>query len=267
MAEAADRYTPFMVQWGIPDPRQAGSYPGDETSFTQWAWEFLRRRDDYRAQWLETIAPHLGADGEFDEAAWYRAMQQGRMRAVTARQPYSIVNPIEALARNFGIGSLGGVDPRHSGPQYFDGRSISVHSWLSEKKMSEWAQTPEWAQLPKWARRVEPMPLEEYECSVTINVAFPLKAQFRLAEKILQGLVQQVPLERLIRSSKPQTNKFVRYLRVLDFETMAEVDGVIGEHLFPHIDFEQRRVQLRDSRTAAKDWQRGYMRLVMANEG
>jgi hypothetical protein len=43
------------TDWGTPDPRDAGAYP-EPTSATLmpiWAWEFLRRRDDYRRRWLK----------------------------------------------------------------------------------------------------------------------------------------------------------------------------------------------------------------------
>ena len=76
MDQAADRYTPVMAQWGIPDPRQASGYPDPDTApMAQWAWEFLRRSDDYREQWSETIAPLLKEDGEFDEDLWARIKQ------------------------------------------------------------------------------------------------------------------------------------------------------------------------------------------------
>lgn len=37
--------------WGVPDWRDASAYPDDLTD-EQWRWEFLRRRDDYRNDWL-----------------------------------------------------------------------------------------------------------------------------------------------------------------------------------------------------------------------
>jgi hypothetical protein len=272
MDQAGDRYTPVMAQWGIPDPRQAIGYPGDGTPSVQWAWELLRRRDDYRAQWRDTIAPYLGADGDFDAAAWDRAMNKVRRRAMETRQPYRIENPLRALGRNFGLHeTTGGLDPRRSDRPVFEARLISLESWLGERARQEELRRQEeqsGQKLPQEFRNAivspSPWPLGEYECLVTFNVSLPLKPQFEAAEKLLQGFVREVPPDRLIPAGRSRVDKYVRYLRILDFETVAELDAVVGRHLFPTDDPEQRRIQLRDSRAAAKDWQRGYMRLVVA---
>jgi len=263
MEQATDRYTPVMAQCGIPDPRQANSYPGDGTLFVQWAWEFLRRRDDYRAQWLKTIAPYLRADGEFDETAWERANEKIRRQSIAAGQPYHIENPFDVLARNFGLhASMGGFDPRRSHGPAFEARFISLRSWLAEQFLSEQLKQG----LPPGISKPSPWPLGEYECAVTINVSLPLKPQFEAAGKILQDFVRKVPPDRLIRPGKPQTGKFARYLRVLDFDAVGEADAAIGEHLFPRQDLELRRQLVRDSRSTAREWRHGYLRLVAADQ-
>ena len=41
------------MNWGVPDWRDSETYPkGDELSANEWRWEFLRRREDYREDWL-----------------------------------------------------------------------------------------------------------------------------------------------------------------------------------------------------------------------
>jgi hypothetical protein len=257
MEQAADRYTPVMAQWGIPDPRQASGYPADGTLFVQWAWEFLRRRDDYRAQWSETIAPYLGADGEFDEAAWDRAKEKLFRQAAMAGQPCRVENPFKVLARNFGLHwTTGGFDPGRSNRPVFEAHLISFESWRSAQNRQEQLHRQEQErgqELPPELRREilnpSPRPLGEYECSVTFNVAFPLKPQLEAAEKILQDFVRNVPPDRLVQPGRPQADKFARYLRVLDFD-----------------DIGPRRAAVRDSRRAAGDWQRDYLSLVMAAE-
>ena len=40
-------------RWGVPDWRDASAYPQpDTTPLNRWRWEFLRRRQDYREDWL-----------------------------------------------------------------------------------------------------------------------------------------------------------------------------------------------------------------------
>lgn len=42
------------TDWKVPDWRKRDAYPKEgEIGLTQWRWEFLRRREDYRKDWLE----------------------------------------------------------------------------------------------------------------------------------------------------------------------------------------------------------------------
>jgi len=57
MAEANDPRA--TLDWGTPDPCDADAYPAVKgTPLSQWAWEFLRRREDYRRRWLQLTASH-----------------------------------------------------------------------------------------------------------------------------------------------------------------------------------------------------------------
>ncbi|MBR0694067.1 hypothetical protein [Bradyrhizobium lablabi] len=44
---------PAMSQWGTPDPRNASAYPDTDAPLTLYAWQFLRRRPDYRKRWTQ----------------------------------------------------------------------------------------------------------------------------------------------------------------------------------------------------------------------
>ena len=254
MDQAADKYTPAMAQWGIPDPRQTNGYPGDKAPMAQWAWEFLRRRDDYRRQWLTTIAPYLSADGEFDDHAFDRAMEPVRRLAMATRQGYRIEQPIDALMRDFSL-HTGNIDPRRRDRPMFEAHFISFKSWLSEQRMREQERPPEMPPMSPW-------PLGEYECTVTFNVSLPLEPQFEAARNILQDFVRKVPPDRLVQPSRPRPRTFAGYLRTLDFDAAGEMEAIIGEHLFPKLTILQRRAAVRDLRAAAKAWQRDYLSLV-----
>lgn len=270
MEQAADRYTPVMAQWGIPDPRQASEYPGDKTPMAQWAWEFLRRRHDYRKQWLTTVAPYLRADGEFDERAWERDKEKIFRQAAMAWQSCRIENPFDVLARNFGLHSTtGGFDPRRAQRPMFEAHFISVESWRgaqTRQKELDRLEQEHGQKLPDELRRAilepPPWPLGEHECRVTFNVSLPLKPQFAAAEKILRDFVREVPPDRLVQASRPRPRTFTRYLRVLDFDTVGEMEAIIGEHLFPKLAVLPRRAAVRNSRDAAEGWQRDFLSLV-----
>jgi hypothetical protein len=272
MDQAADRYTPVMAQWGIPDPRQASGYPDPDTApMAQWAWEFLRRSDDYREQWSETIAPLLKEDGEFDEDLWARIKQSAFLEAARAGRTLTIKDPFEALARNFGLAwTWGSFDPRRTHGPMFEGRMVTVYDWRSDI----WPPPPSDDALPRdpqLAARLakitptRPTLLNEYEYWVRINVALPLKPQFEAAENIMQGYADAVPPDHRVGIGKPQMDKFARYLRILDFDTVGETDAVISECLFPsHYTPDQRRAAVRDTRNAARHWRNGYLRIAMA---
>lgn len=44
----------FQVNWNVPDYRDSSAYPKpNDLSDTYWQWEFLRRRQDYRHEWMK----------------------------------------------------------------------------------------------------------------------------------------------------------------------------------------------------------------------
>lgn len=69
MAKAKSRRA--TNDWGTPDPRNASVYPKatSETPMTQWGWEFLRRRANYRERWQQAVKPFIKDNGEWDQEA------------------------------------------------------------------------------------------------------------------------------------------------------------------------------------------------------
>ena len=63
-----------MMDWGVPDWRDATGYPSTDSalSLEQWCWEFTRRRPDYRALW-QRLWPELQNFVEVN-AEWCRAL-------------------------------------------------------------------------------------------------------------------------------------------------------------------------------------------------
>jgi hypothetical protein len=77
------------ARWGLPDWAR-GEYPGpDNYSIRRWGWEFLRRRDDYRALWL---------------ACEHRAESTSNGVLV------AIVDDVDAVRRQYGMTLV--IDPR-----------------------------------------------------------------------------------------------------------------------------------------------------------
>jgi hypothetical protein len=55
--------TDKQQDWGVPDWRDAKAYPKtNQISLTLWKWEFLRRDEGYRKDWLSYQAKGVSAD-------------------------------------------------------------------------------------------------------------------------------------------------------------------------------------------------------------
>src|SRR6516162_7727866 len=110
MAEAIDPHV--TSNWGTPDPRDASAYPKvDGTPLTQWAWEFLRRREDYRRRWQRLIANH------------------GHKEILDAEKgSYRWVSPTESLREEFKVCTWAAnctLDPAVNRAPLFEGMSVS----------------------------------------------------------------------------------------------------------------------------------------------
>ncbi len=53
MSEQELESSPIISEWGIPDWREASAYPDEKMDLWSWRWEFLRRGDEYRKDWLQ----------------------------------------------------------------------------------------------------------------------------------------------------------------------------------------------------------------------
>jgi hypothetical protein len=128
MAEAKQRHV--IRDWGTPDPRDAGAYPPVSASLEQWAWEFLRRREDYRKRWSESVRPFIDGNNGFDFALVLRdnkaALHRGHWIA-----------PWNALCDKFGVSGNPTadairfnitLDPRRAAPPWFEGLCVATVS-------------------------------------------------------------------------------------------------------------------------------------------
>jgi hypothetical protein len=245
MAKAARR--PATRAWGTPDPRDGDAYPQvASTSPQQWAWEFLRRRSDYRVRWDQKVRPFLSAGGEWDLAAADQAHEDAVKRGLQAGRSFEVVPPLAALGREFGVHSpsLELLDPRNSLFPLFD-----VMGSVAEVLLA--------------ARRVV-LP----EVLISFNVTLPLDHQLKTARSLLDAKLAKW-LRNTGRESPPQRpaklqlDKFPRYLRLLDFEDADTPDREIGQHLFPNYSGEKLRDQIRKASAAAHRWQDDYLLIAM----
>jgi hypothetical protein len=222
--------------WGLPDPTDAAAYVKPaEAPMTAWAWEFLRRREDYRKRWQQLIGRFLNEHGELDGVAIDREREAIETNALKNGQPFEWKMPQVALGDEFGItfSSIGNIalNPRVSDPPPFKGVDMVV--------------------MVDRVDRVRPP-----KVLIEFDEALPIGPQISMARRELDRRAKRV---KPIRS---QVEKFPRYLRMLDFQDIGALDAVIGRHLFPDQGGEKLRNSLRDTFEAAHRWSDEYRRIA-----
>jgi hypothetical protein len=228
---------PAITDWGTPDPHDANAYPTPATSLTQWAWEFLRRRADYRARWQELVQPFIKDDGRWD----FEAEDRGR-----EDNPFFFRSPLVSLGFQFRISPSFGnfyLDPRSGCPPIFDRRVfelIGPHSSMIK--------------LPQKA--------------FVFDVRSPLDPQLAYARQKLMEAARQWSFsndQKLPRKPYRHIQKYPTYLRLLDFKEGRSPDKEIGSYLFPRKSGEELRDIISKNRKAAGRCQGDYLSIAFSS--
>jgi hypothetical protein len=225
--------------WGTPDPRNADAYPTRATSLPQWAWEFLRRRTDYREQWQKVVQPFIKDDGKWD----FEAEDRGR-----EGNAFFYTSPLVSLGAEFRISPSFGnfyLDPRSGCPPVFDHRAVELIGAVSSTA---------WFELPRIA--------------FVFDVRSPPDPQFAYArQKFMKG-AREWSLshdQKLPRRPTRHIQKYLKYLRLLDFKENRTPDKEIGSYLFPCKSGEELRDMISKNRNAARRCQRDYLSIAFGS--
>jgi hypothetical protein len=226
MAEAAS--SPAITDWGVPDPRDASAYPEPTltTPMTTWAWEFLRRSDDYRRRWLQ-----LNVSRGVKEVS---EMHQGR--ATRWRSATEILREEFRIYAGTAAGANSTLDPRLAEPPLFEGAEIVVEV------------------------AVQSDPVKPPKVLIEFDATLPIEPQLDGARRLLHQRAKARPVW---RSARPQIDKLARYLRLLDFDAEVAADEEIGEYLFPNFSGDQLRDAIRTNAQQARRWQSDYLILAL----
>jgi hypothetical protein len=232
---------PAIIDWGTPDPRDAVAYPSVAgTPPTQWAWEFLRRRDDYRRRW-QHLNREQGHRAILGNDATVRSVSRSEADvALGAGETYEWRSPREVLREEFKVyPSLRNetLDPRESGAPLFEGVEVVYEV------------------------NIQPEPIVLPKVGIEFDVSLPIEAQLNAARKHLTQKAKEWPSSS--QRVKPSRKKFPLYLRLLDFKAAVTKDREIGAHLFIGEEGEPLRHSIRDTLKAARRWQNDYLRIAL----
>jgi hypothetical protein len=237
---------PISDNWGTPDPRKSAAYPAPATtSMTRWAWEFLRRRDDYRRAWQKLVQAFVAGD-RFDLAAVDRHNADALK---PASRPFHWTPPWDALRDDFKVygdpvsRTLHNrtLDPRLEQPPWFEGLGVST---------------------VEFSARVTP----PSKMLIEFNLDLPIDRQLKDAEAALFLAAKARGVKRSI-DVRPQLDLFPLYLRLLDFRAAAGAyNKEIRDHLFPKLrdkSDEVLHVSINQSLEQAHRWQRDYWHIAL----
>jgi hypothetical protein len=197
--------------WGVPEWRDANAYPDPETtSIEQWHWEFLRRRQDYREDWLM----HYQANA----AHWHEHKHpDGPVNYVCVAFPYFTSEPSPGLQEcldRYNLRSL--WDP-----------SIEVHHWQYRPHFHKLSDIPDTIRrmlsdpehylendpeaMPELLRRMDDQGL----LLCAFDVHNPVDEQLEgVRERLLW--VQKGFKDKPIKKGRAHAAKWPLYLRILD---------------------------------------------------
>ena len=239
--------------WGTPDPRDADAYPRPPvTPMTQWSWEFLRRRKDYRSLWGTEVGAfvddHEGTLVDQDHRTKRQAFEcylvEYLQNPLPGEKPPSFQwrHPAQRMGERFKV--IGGglnplADPRLPHPPIFQHQQV----------IEVLQQADGTAASGKGL--------------VEVNWNEPIESQIANIRRLWQ-VKQRTRSASNRRPVKPQFQSFCSYLRLLDFLDEPASKAEIGRYLFPNVaPGEPLRSAIRTSTAAARKWQTNYLLIAL----
>jgi hypothetical protein len=221
---AKSTFRPAIGEWGTPDPREADAYPiaTRDTPMTMFAWQFLRRREDYRKRW--TQLQRVGHDGLGD--------------ALSDDRPLHWRSAEETLHDEFRIYSTfanGTLDPRLNNAPGFDGVETIIEVIIQAEQIN----------LPN--------------VLIKFDLTLPIAPQVEAARRHLLRKAKSWPSW---PSRKPRLEKLSLYLRLLDFHEERASEEEIDRALYLSLTGEQLRDTKRKNFDAAHNCQANYLKLA-----
>lgn len=192
-------------EWGIPDWRDESAYPGpDDLSMDEWRWQFLRRREDYRQDWLKhadsTYRYYLARSRDSNDQIYYgkeicTPNHPQFMAEYRGPRKYGLIGlPNPAIEKPW----FASITPHGHEGSYVEGRGPG---WLGSGELTE-------------------IDLPEGFAAYTFDLRKPIPPQIKKAKNDLRDL--QKHRRGKIEQRRRHQKKWPLYLRLLDAREIGE---------------------------------------------
>ncbi|MBZ5500468.1 MAG: hypothetical protein LAP85_29090 [Acidobacteriia bacterium] len=211
-------------QWGIPDWREAGAYSFPETVDEIWResifrWEFLRRRRDYRKDWLAhlpqtvkvyqnlTLADSLKVAARLGSVNFHNFIctpdhPEYRVHMLRSVERYGLACLINPACSNMPVTFVSTSAIRVMEPGGIYNRTVLDHNWSMPNNC----------------------------CAIVFNYRQPLKFQLERAEFGLRFLQEHLQIH---FKNRKRDDKYTAYLRGLDGEAAGATYEDIWKTIYP----------------------------------
>lgn len=215
------------------DWRDPSDYPFEGFTNKQWAWEFLRRNEQYKRDWQDTLPEHL----EYIEDMKKQHLPTEHLEGYCSEDPDFLIPSMEAREK---WGLTGLVNPEQDHP------SFQALTFTTE-----------------FIRR---RPLQDNEVNLTFDLNLPIKPQLERAFKFLSK-IQKEQDRNIIRPKRHKEN-WVELLRIFDAYKLGAKPKLIASTLYPDLpnpypDYPMSDLVKKKFRQARKIIDEDYIKIVM----
>lgn len=227
----------------FPDWRSPDEYPRrfEDWDLLRWAWEFLRRNTEYRADFLRYSALPL-----YDEEGRKTGACSGEPAALNEPMAYRYSDPL-ALAGETVHEYIQRMEAAEV--DYFE---CSLTDYLCDKWNLMWLPNPDDADAWEIISFFDDMPpydgstpAGEGQIALLFDLRFPIDRQIEEAKAQLlaelDSISRSVQGIQLVRAPKPRRDRFPEYLRAFDGYRAGATARQIAQVLFPSLPAELTR--------------------------
>ena len=240
-----------MKPFWLPDWTDPNNYPDPtNTSRLEWAWQFLRRNQEYQRLWAKLIKPHY--DPALVDASLARADREAGFRSVSNRPRLPEELELDEFLQGFGIYT---VPPDPSEPRA-----------KLRFKSTRFAQSGRRGTAPGWVYKITTT-LDDDEVLIWFDLDRPIETQLKKAKELLT----RSAAKKGHRQFRFRPEQYAKYLRLLDAKAVDARSSNIAKLIYPRVkntypDYEGKRRVRDELKIAERLRDRDFRRIAAGGE-